>query len=163
MDGSELKMNGFAKTPSLTIPYDSDSNLPLTETVNPSPTKCPEQPVNQTGAPTVNLRRARKETKTPLKHPSHTSLMESNNQNLTEPEKELLRWHYKLGHIAIQRVQWLMRQGLLSSSERTRRLHAEASKLSHGVMCVACQYAKQRHRPTPGSVKKVIKEPLTYA
>ena len=30
------------------------------------------------------------------------------NQNLTPSQKELLRWHFKLGHIGFQHVQWLI-------------------------------------------------------
>ena len=52
----------------------------------------------------------------------------------------------------------MMRQGLLSSSERTRRLHQAAAKLTHGPMCTACQYAKQRRNPTPGTKKVPIKK-----
>jgi hypothetical protein len=36
------------------------------------------------------------------------SLTEGVNFNLAEPEKELLKWHYRLGHIGMQRVQWLL-------------------------------------------------------
>ena len=82
------------------------------------------------------------------------------NVNLSEPEKELLRWHQRLGHISIRRVQWLMRQGLLSTSERTWSLHSTALKLAHGPLCAACQYAKQRCTPAPGTVRKVIKDQL---
>ena len=32
-------------------------------------------------------------------------LTESSNYNLTQPEKELLCWHYHLGHIGMKRVQ----------------------------------------------------------
>ena len=35
------------------------------------------------------------------------------NQNLTPSQKELLRWHFKLGNIGFQHVQWLIRTGLL--------------------------------------------------
>lgn len=84
------------------------------------------------------------------------SLTESQNCNLTDAEKELLRWHYRLGHIGMQRIQWLFRQGVLSGSERQRRLQIAASKLSKGTMCTACQYAKQRRRPEPGTVRRVV-------
>ena len=35
------------------------------------------------------------------------------NQNLTISQKELLRWHFRLGHIGLQHVQWLIRIGRL--------------------------------------------------
>jgi hypothetical protein len=36
------------------------------------------------------------------------------NHNLSEPEKELLRWHYRLGHISFRKIQFLFRSGILS-------------------------------------------------
>ena len=36
---------------------------------------------------------------------------EQANTNLTAAQKELLRWHYHLGHIGFKHVQWLVRQG----------------------------------------------------
>ena len=47
------------------------------------------------------------------------------NINLSEPEKELLRWHQRFGHVFIQRIQWMMRNGLLATTDRAKRLHAE--------------------------------------
>ena len=35
------------------------------------------------------------------------------NQNLTPSQKELLRWHFRLGHIGFQHVQWLIHTGIL--------------------------------------------------
>ena len=35
---------------------------------------------------------------------------EDRNQNLTEAQKEYLRWHYKLGHFGSATIQWLLRQ-----------------------------------------------------
>ena len=48
---------------------------------------------------------------------SQPSLVSPNNFNLSDPEKELLRWHYRLGHIGIKRVQWLFCQGVLGLSK----------------------------------------------
>ena len=42
------------------------------------------------------------------------SLVSTQNSNLSTAEKELLRWHFKLGHIAFSKVQSLMRSGILS-------------------------------------------------
>jgi hypothetical protein len=150
LTSEHLKLNGYKDVPSITIPYDEDSNLPLINTIDSSPKKCKSKL-----GPTVNLRRAKEETMTPLQHPSQRSLTESKNDNLSEAEKELLRWHYKLGHVSIRRVQWMMRNGLLATSDRAKRLHRAAANLTHGVMCSGCQYAKQRRKPTPGKVQKV--------
>ena len=73
------------------------------------------------------------------------------NKNLTEAEKELLRWHCRLGHVGIKKVQNLMRTGVLSHSETTRRLHSSASKTKqHGPYCASCLFGKQGQRPSPG-------------
>ena len=39
------------------------------------------------------------------------------NQNLSEAEKELLRRHYRLGHIGFKKIQFLLRTGVLSQTE----------------------------------------------
>jgi hypothetical protein len=72
------------------------------------------------------------------------------NTNLSEPEKELLRWHARLGHLGFRRIQFLMRSGTLSQSESTRRLHVTAAKIAHPPKCSACQFGKQKQRPSPG-------------
>jgi len=43
------------------------------------------------------------------------------NLNLSEPEKELLRWHYRLGHVSLRVVQFLFRMGVLSASTRSKK------------------------------------------
>ena len=77
------------------------------------------------------------------------------NTNLSPAEKELLRWHQHLGHIAFKKVQHLMKSGVLAHSEATCRLHCIACRLPP-VKCAACQYAKQRVRSSPGTVTNVI-------
>ena len=101
--------------------------------------------------------KAKKPPKPLLPTELHPVLTSPVNINLSEPEKELLRWHHRLGHVNMRRIQWLFRQGLLATSTAQRRLHQTAANLTHGPMCAACQYAKQRQRTTPGSVKKPIK------
>ena len=89
--------------------------------------------------------------------PGTVSLTEGANFNLADSEKELLKWHYRLGHIGMRRIQSLFRQDVLSSSIRTKRLHEAASKLTCGPLCTACQYAKQRRKTSPGSTTRVDK------
>lgn len=86
------------------------------------------------------------------------SLTARTNFNLSDPEKELLRWHYRLGHVNMQRVQWMFRQGFLRTGERSRSLQAAAARLAKGPLCTACQYAKQRRRSTPGTVISSVPE-----
>ena len=78
------------------------------------------------------------------------SVTSAENANLSEAEKELLRWHFKLGHIAFSKVQHLMRSGILAHSEGMRRLHKAASSLKNAPKCAACAFAKQRVRSSPG-------------
>ena len=39
------------------------------------------------------------------------------NCNLSEPAKELLRWHFRLAHVGLRTIQFIMETGVLSSSE----------------------------------------------
>ena len=77
------------------------------------------------------------------------------NINLSAAEKELLRWHQRLGHIAFRKVQYLMKTGVLAHSEMAKRLHRIACRCNP-VKCAACQYAKQRARTAPGTVTRAI-------
>ena len=63
------------------------------------------------------------EDENPLALEQETPVTVPSNVNLTEQEKELLRWHQRLGHVSMHRVKWMMRQGMLSTTERTRRLY----------------------------------------
>ena len=76
-------------------------------------------------------------------------VVSASNQNLSAAERELLRWHFRLGHAGLKRVQALMRTGALAHTEGARRLHAAASRLTTFPICTACQYGKQRRRSTP--------------
>jgi hypothetical protein len=79
-----------------------------------------------------------------------TNVHESN-LNLTEPEKELMRWHERLGHASFAKVQFLMRSGVLAFTRRQKQLHATACRLTTPLpKCAACQFGKQCNRPTPG-------------
>ena len=158
MDRQGLTLSGDGSVPSLTIPMCTNSRLPVARTLEPdSPSY---QSDTQPAQPTVNRRSLRRNStpKAVLPAVKHPSLTTASNLNLTEPEKELLRWHHRLGHVGMRRVQWLFRQGILATSEAAKRLHSSAAKLTHGPLCTACQYAKQRQKTSPGTVKQVIKE-----
>ena len=86
------------------------------------------------------------------------STMAATNTNLGPAEKELLRWHNRLGHIGMRKVQFLMRTGVLATSEATQRLHAAASKLTNLPLCSACQFGKQRRHPEPGKTTTVVRK-----
>ena len=80
------------------------------------------------------------------------------NANLSEAEKELLRWHHRLGHLAFRKIQFLMRSGVLSRSESNRALHTAACRIVNPPKCAACQYGKQHQRPAPAKVATAIKD-----
>ena len=86
-------------------------------------------------------------------HTVHTD-----NKNLTEAEKELLRWHYRLGHLSFRKIQHLMKTGALSHTSSTRTLHTAASKISTPPKCAACLFGKQVARSSPGKTTTVVKD-----
>ena len=46
----------------------------------------------------------------------HVTTTHATNRNLDEPQKELLRWHYRLGHRSLQDIQALLRTGALATT-----------------------------------------------
>ena len=86
------------------------------------------------------------------------STVHDNNNNLSAAEKELLRWHCRLGHLAFRKIQHLMRTGVLSNSETTRSLHVKACKITSPPKCAACLYGKQTCRPTTGTRTSIVKD-----
>ena len=86
------------------------------------------------------------------------SAVSHQNMNLSRAQKELLRWHFRLGHLSQRKVQFLMRTGVLAHSESAQRLQSAASKLQHRPLCAACQYVKQCHRTAPGMRHEVVRD-----
>ena len=85
------------------------------------------------------------------------TVVHERNLNLTEPQKEWLRWHQRLCHMNFRTIQFLFKSGVLSRSASNRQLHTAMCKLRSPPMCAACQYGKQRQRSTPGqTVTKVL-------
>ena len=85
------------------------------------------------------------------------STVNENNTNLSEPEKELLRWHQRLGHLSFKKIQFLMRTGVLAHTEKTRRLHTAAAKLTVAPKCAACRFGKQLARTTPSTTHQQVR------
>ena len=155
MNEARLTLSGTKHEPSITIPYNPGTNLPVAHTVPQHPSKenlIPDHKLQ------VNRAQQGKSPKVEIK--GQPSLTTPDNHNLSEPEKELLRWHYRLGHLSMKQIQWIFRTGILATSERARRRQTAAAQLTHGPLCTACQYAKQRRKTTPGTVKVPIPESL---
>ena len=67
-----------------------------------------------------------------------TCVTDERNQNLTSLQKKLLQWHFKLGHVGFQNLQWIGRQGWLGPiGEKMGSTTVDAPK------CAACQFGKQ--------------------
>ena len=84
------------------------------------------------------------------------SSVHESNINLTEAQKELLRWHQRLGHLSFRKVQHLLRSGALSNTVASRSLHTAASKIKSPPKCAACIFGKQVTRVSPGSTTSVV-------
>ena len=81
------------------------------------------------------------------------------NKNLSPPAKEHLKWHYRLGHLHLRtKVQFLLRTGILAATEKTKRLHSQATSLTDLSLCAACQFGKQRRCTEPGSTTTIVKD-----
>jgi hypothetical protein len=84
------------------------------------------------------------------------SVVSNENANLTEAQKELLCWHFRLGHLAFQKAQFLMRSGVLALSKEQHHLHTAACLIHKPPKCAACLYRKQKRHPVPGTVSSVV-------
>jgi hypothetical protein len=90
------------------------------------------------------------------------AVLKQANSNLSPEQKELLLWHYRLGHIGIARVQSLLQKPRTNSfNDRQTRLISPSNKKSshcHPPLCSSCQYAKQKRKNPP---KSSVSKPLT--
>jgi GAG-pre-integrase domain len=64
-------------------------------------------------------------------------ITEEANQNLTEAQKELIRWHFRLGHLNFRSVKLLLQSGALGRT----RLQRAASNCPD-PKCSSCQFGK---------------------
>ena len=68
------------------------------------------------------------------------------NQNLTYLQKVLLQWHFKLGHVGFQNLQWIGRQGWIG------KLAVKMGSTSvNPPKCAACLFGRQQRTPKKGS------------
>jgi hypothetical protein len=80
------------------------------------------------------------------------------NRNLSDPEKELLKWHQLLAHIDYRKIKILFCTGILSCGEASRRLHTAASKIDDCPKCAACQFGKQVQRSVPATTQVKVSD-----
>ena len=131
----EITSNNFTLTwpdsSQVELPYNPINNLPVCQAYNEA---------------TV-IRRT---------HELNLCVTDTNNQNLSEAQKELLRWHFRLGHLSFEAIQMLLRSGTLAQSEGAKQMHRNASKCPH-PKCASCQFGKQKRRPSPSkAVRSVV-------
>jgi len=83
------------------------------------------------------------------------------NQNLTASQKELLKWHNKLGHCDLKRVQKLLKTGALGHTPLIKAAsNLDLNKLR--LLCGSCAFGKQRRRSkTTKSKPEGATTPLT--
>ena len=71
----------------------------------------------------------------------NTLLHHECNQNLTRSQKDLLNWHWRLGHASQTRVQGLMRKHPVTGHQIIVPTEKKATSCDH-PMCTACRLAK---------------------
>ena len=85
-------------------------------------------------------------------------VMQEHNQNLTPSQKELLKWHCKLGHINLATVQSIMKSGALGFTP----LIKAASNLNlqkTPLVCGSCLCAKAKRKSSRPKTSKTNLEP----
>ncbi|KAI2494231.1 hypothetical protein MHU86_20288 [Fragilaria crotonensis] len=133
------------------VPNDANRG-PVTANVNP-----------QNNLPTSEAYNATDPFKAADALVSIVNTVHERNLNLNEAEKELLRWHYRLGHVGFKKVQFILRSGVVSKTEESRRLQTAACRLTSFPKCAACQYGKQHRRPIPGTTPSSIVKDRAHA
>ena len=81
---------------------------------------------------------------------NYMSVADESNQNLTSAQKELLLWHWKLGHANLQWIQTLCRELTTNSHRFVLETHHPKTSSSVLPKCAACMLGKQMHR-RPGT------------
>jgi hypothetical protein len=128
--GIKLTMSDGTK---LTFPYNNQSNIPLMLT---------------RGQTTVGLTQYDVEfLSQPHNVSTYLSVAEEVNQNIAAAQKELLKWHWRLGNAGLRWIQWL------AATPRTTPdgndapiIQVKHEKMSSCNLCAACQVAKQARR-----------------
>ena len=88
-------VSGHGAVPGMTVPCDKNNQFLPMGRIQPIANKASKNKEKEeiSADTTENMRPG-------AKHPSLTVV---NNINLTEPEKEMLRWHQRLGHISVRK------------------------------------------------------------
>lgn len=71
-----------------------------------------------------------------------SDIVSNNNSNLSAAQRELLKWHFRLGHVNYRTVQTIMKTGALGITA----LITAASKLVSMPICPSCQFGKAKKK-----------------
>ena len=115
----------------LNIPYNLSNNLPILNVQLPTNTNTSLKALN-----------------------AAINVTNKTNQNLSDAQKELLFWHYKLGHIGFQQLQWMFWMGKIPSRNRSKVANCDIPK------CLACQFGKQTKRPIVKDKRVQLREQI---
>ena len=152
----------LANGESLVFPYNPNTNLPF---MLPTAGRSDLEPTIQSDAGsrcghqhTVGLDRSDADLfASPDELFELMSVADETNQNLTQSQKELLQWHWKLGHCNFQWVQSLAADSKLNDAKGEQKLPLlqTKNKISAIVppLCAACQLAKQSRRGAGSSTE----------
>ena len=105
-------------------------------------------PYNQSNIPVMQLSNAKKADEDLMA--LNACVTFENNQNLSMAQKELLKWHCKLGHIGFSRVQRLLRSGALGHSPKVKAA-GNVDLEKNPFRCGSCLYGKAKRRATTRS------------
>ena len=103
--------------------------------------KAPIKYHHQNNLPTIQMWNAHQQRE--LQAEAMEACVLNVNMNLTPPQKELLRWHFRLSHQGFNSLQLLLQTGHLGNSPLTR-----AAAKCDIPTCSACEFAKAKCRPT---------------
>jgi hypothetical protein len=106
----------------LTIPYDDATTLPF-------------------------MRAYRNPVKSAEAMAAQFSVTDAMNQNLGHGQKDLLKWHTRLGHLGFAWIKWLARSGFLGPLGS--RMNA-----CEAPLCASCQLGRAHKRPTGSKLEK---------
>ena len=109
----------------------------------------------ETGLPT--LMAFHNVEKTSIKLAKLHTILAPDNGNLTGLQKEMLKWHYKLGHVGFQNLQWIGREGILGAIGKQF-----GTTKCHPPKCEACQMGKQARKHAQGTTIKRKNEGILY-
>ena len=131
LSDGKLILSGSDKTNSIQAYIDVHNNLPTSDLSEPSTDKQKDMQLL-------------------------VAVVAASNQNLSEPEKELLRWHQRLAHLDCNKIKFLFRTGVLARSEASRSLQTAAAKIKTNPRCAACQFGKQCQLSVPTTTQSKV-------